>query len=58
MNTEADRKDFWESQKNINHKKAIAKWLSENPSIGVLNGGKYYKVVEGQMVNVKEFEAA
>ncbi len=29
---------------------AIAQWLQSNPEIGVLNGGKFYKIVDNEVV--------
>ena len=29
---------------------AIAQWLRANPEIGVLNGGKYYRLVDNEVV--------
>ena len=31
---------------------AIEKWLQANPEIGTLNGGKFYKFVDGKQVAV------
>lgn len=55
MHTESDRKAFYQVVTSENKKEAIKKWLSENPHIGVLNGGKYYKVENNEMVLVVEF---
>ena len=30
--------------------RAIAQWLRAHPEIGVLNGGKFYKIVDNEMV--------
>jgi hypothetical protein len=38
----ADKKSSW-----------VAVWLKENPHIGVLNGGTYYKIVNDEKVNVE-----
>ena len=36
----------------------VSQWLRNNPQIGVLNcsknGKKYYKIIDGQQVSVKE----
>ena len=37
------------------HHQAVTVWLRANPHIGWLNGGKYYKIVDGKTVNVVEF---
>ena len=34
------------------HQQAIQQWLIDNPEVGALNGGKYYIVNNGQIVNV------
>lgn len=36
------------------HLLAVTQWLRDNPQIGSLNGGKYYKIVDGKTVSVKE----
>ena len=38
------------------HAKKVAEWLAANPDVGVLNGGKYYKVVDNSIVTVNELE--
>ena len=40
--TESDRKAFYSDKAKQAEKEAVAKWLSENPEIGVLNGGQFY----------------
>jgi len=55
MRTEADRKAFYKDQAAKAHKAQVAKWLSENLEIGVLNGGKYYRIENGQTIMVTEF---
>ena len=29
---------------------AVTQWLRSNPEIGVLNGGKFYKIVDNELV--------
>jgi len=37
------------------HHQAVTQWLLDNPHIGWLNGGKYYKIVDGKSIPVPEF---
>ena len=53
--TEADRKAFNDVRIANDRKKSVAEWLANNPEIGVLNNGTYYKFVDGEMVTVAEF---
>jgi hypothetical protein len=53
---ESDRRAFNETRINNEHADKVAEWLKANPEIGVLNGGQYYKIVNGQTVPVAEFE--
>ena len=50
--TEEDRKAYIKDVAATEKKKAIEKWLQANPEIGTLNGGKYYKFVDGEQVAV------
>jgi len=52
--SEQDRKAFNSSLALTNRKKAVAEWLKANPEIGALNGGKYYRVINGQAIPVQE----
>ena len=56
-NYEADRKSNLAARSAKAHAEKVAKWLAANPEIGVLNGGKYYKILEGEVVSVKELAA-
>jgi len=47
---ESNRILFQEDQQAIADKKAVANWLKDDPEIGVLNGPKYYKIVNGEVV--------
>lgn len=35
------------------HDKAIAEWLQNNPEVGTLNGGKYYRVVNNEVLYIQ-----
>ena len=50
---ELNRILFQEDQKAIADKKAIANWLKGDPEIGVLNGPKYYKIVNSKVIYLK-----
>jgi hypothetical protein len=50
--TEADRKAFNRHVRDEAHKRAVAEWLSENPEVGVLNNGTFYRIVDGVAVSV------
>tara|TARA_R110000851_G_scaffold22894_2_gene67583 strand:- start:6065 stop:6250 length:186 start_codon:yes stop_codon:yes gene_type:complete len=52
---EESRKAFRKDATYNAHHQAVTKWLQANPQIGFLNGGKYYKIVDGKTVNVAEF---
>ncbi len=44
MRTERDRQAFNRDQAKQEEQKAIAKWLADNPAVGVLNINQYYIV--------------
>ncbi len=48
--TDADRIAFNKATKARAYTDAITKWLKANPDIGVLNGDKYYRTINGQTV--------
>ena len=48
--TDADRIAFNKATKARAYRNAIAKWLKANPDVGVLNGDKYYRTINGQTV--------
>jgi len=54
MHTEQDRMAYNNDLAYFAHEKAVTEWLDNNPDIGVLNGGKYYRIAAGQAVPVKE----
>jgi hypothetical protein len=54
---EADRIANIKARSEQKHKEAVEQWLASNPEIGVLNGGKYYKVVGSKIVEVQELAA-
>jgi len=35
------------------HDTAIAEWLQDNPDVGILNGGKYYRVVNNEVLYIQ-----
>lgn len=49
------QKDIANMKKEAEHEKVIHEWLAKNPEIGVLNSGKFYKIVNGKTVAVKAF---
>ena len=51
---EENRKDFNKRIVINDHRRAVMEWLRKNPEIGSLNGGKYYRIVDGKTVMVKE----
>ena len=51
---EANRKANQATAAQNEKRQAVAKWLKTNPQIGELNGGKYYKIVNGETVTVQE----
>jgi len=50
---EQNRIAFQESQKQTAQKIAVAKWLKDNPEIGELNGGRYYKISGSKVIYLK-----
>ena len=55
--TEEDRKAFYKDQETIKQAETdaedaerIQEWLNVNPEVGVLNNGKYYRIVDGKTV--------
>ena len=50
--TEADRIAFNLAMKKRDYQEAIAKWLKANPDVGVLNGDRYYRTINGETVMV------
>ena len=54
MHTEADRKAFNEARIANEHAAEVAVWLAANPEIGALNNGTYYKIENGEAINVAE----
>ena len=59
--TEEDRKAFWEDKKIAEQVKAreekTAKWLADNPDVGVLNEFKYYRVINNEIVFVEKYSS-
>lgn len=51
--TEDDRKAFNLEEDIRAREEKTAKWLADNPDVGVLNGFKYYRVIDGEMVFVE-----
>jgi len=51
---EENRKAFRRDQVYSEYHQKVTEWLRENPHIGWLNGGKYYKIVDGKTVTVEE----
>ena len=56
MRTEADRKAFYAHKAKLEHERQIAKWLRLNPSIGVLNGDKYYVIKDGKQLMIRPLQ--
>ena len=55
--TEQDRIAYNETKKENEQKAKIENWLSENPEIGVLNNGNYYRIDENRnTVNVEPLQ--
>jgi len=55
---EENRVAFQDDLKKAAHKKALTKWLRDNPEIGELNGGKYYKMVDSEVVYLEALSEA
>ncbi len=49
-NNEADRKAYQRHVNETRQAKRIANWLQENPEVGQLNCGKYYRIEDGETV--------
>ena len=56
MRTEADRIAFYKHEQNAKDALAIADWLAANPSVGVLNGNKFYIIRDGEQVFVSPLQ--
>jgi len=52
MNTNADRLAYNVDQAQRAYIAETRAWLANNPHIGVLNGGQYYKVINGAIIYV------
>jgi hypothetical protein len=50
--SETDRQAFHADVAAKDRAQSIAEWLARNPDIGVLNGDRYYRIVDGQQVAV------
>ncbi len=50
---EQNRIAFQESLKQEAEKTAVAEWLKDNPEIGELNGGRYYKISGSKVIYLK-----
>lgn len=50
---EENRLAWHRDQASNKRKEVISKWLHDNPEIGSLNGGKFYKIENGEQVFVK-----
>jgi len=52
----SDHNAFIADQKEIAYEAKVAAWLKANPSIGSLNGGRHYRIVNGMTVYLAELE--
>ena len=53
--TELDRQALISHKVAVKHAADLLAWLERRPEVGVLNGGLYYRIINGAIVPVDEF---